>query len=86
MKYNLRVIFAIPRFFKKVDFIEYYGVELYDKLVMLRKADEAGQISMTTYTLSITKMQNIYVLIAEAKILHAFYMDCLLFLLKWKRN
>lgn len=36
-------------FFKKVDFIEYYGVELYDKLVMLRKADEAGQISMTTY-------------------------------------
>ena len=36
-------------FFKKVDFIEYYGAELYDKLVMLRKADETGQISMTKY-------------------------------------
>ena len=36
-------------FFKKVDFIEYYGAELYDKLMMLRKADEAGQISMVKY-------------------------------------
>lgn len=36
-------------FFKKNEFIERYGIDLYDKLLMLRKADEAGQISQSKY-------------------------------------
>ena len=36
-------------FFKKGEFIEHYGIELYEKLVMLRRADEAGQITQEKY-------------------------------------